>query len=329
MVAMKGALPNTTPLFVAGFRLVPAGILVLLAAAWLKRPQPQSFKAWLGIAFFALIDGTLFQGFLAEGLARTSAGLGSVTIDSQPLAVALLSSWLFGEVIGGWGWLGLFLGVTGISLIGLPDELILSWLHLGDASVAVPGSEFLLRGEWLMLLSALAMAVGTVMIRIISKYVDPIVATGWHMIFGGLPLFALSGIYESNQISGIDFSGWMALLYAAIFGSAIAYGLFFYFASRGNLTSLSSLTFLTPIFAILFGHLFLNEALTTVQWVGVSLTLVSIYLINQRQEIARKLYNLIPSLSVERSVSSSLKSVSEDINERLNVVSVAVKESDI
>ena len=74
----------------------------------------------------------------------------------------------------------------------------------------------------------------------------------------------------------------MALAYATVFGSAIAYGLFFYFASSGSLTSLSSLTFLTPVFALLFGNLILSEVLTPLQWVGVGLTLISIYLINQR-----------------------------------------------
>ena len=74
-----------------------------------------------------------------------------------------------------------------------------------------------------------------------------------------------------------------------MFGSAIAYGLFFYFASKGNLTSLSSLTFLTPVFALIFGSLFLSESLDLLQWCGVSLTLVSILLINQRDDFWSKL----------------------------------------
>ncbi|WP_137666456.1 DMT family transporter, partial [Sphaerospermopsis reniformis] len=124
MVAMKGVIPHTTPLFMAGVRLLPAGVLILIAAAFMGRPQPKGWLAWLWIIIFALVDATLFQGFLAEGLVRTSAGLGSVMIDSQPLAVALLSLWLFQEHIGLWGWLGLGLGVTGISLIGLQEEWI-------------------------------------------------------------------------------------------------------------------------------------------------------------------------------------------------------------
>jgi drug/metabolite transporter (DMT)-like permease len=293
MVAMKGVIPNTTPLFMAGVRLVPAGVLLLVAATLMGRPQPKSWAAWLWISLFALVDGALFQGFLAEGLVRTSAGLGSVMIDSQPLAVALLSGLLFGEVIGVWGWLGLGIGVLGISLIGLPDQWVLNLLHGNSLALEVSLQQLFQNGEWLMLLAALSMAVGTVLIRFVTRYVDPVIATGWHMILGGLPLFALSGVWESEQWVHIDSSGWMALAYSTIFGSAIAYGLFFYFASSGNLTSLSALTFLTPVFALLFGNLFLSEVLSPLQWMGVSMTLVSIYLINQRETITQKLQSLL------------------------------------
>jgi drug/metabolite transporter (DMT)-like permease len=284
MVAMKGVMPHTTPLFMASIRLIPAGMLVLIAAATLNRPQPQSWRAWAWIGLFAIVDGTLFQGFLAAGLVRTTAGLGSVMIDSQPLAVAVLSAWLFKEQIGAIGICGLLLGVLGISCIGLPVE----WLSQFVTSPFT--SEFNLsgllnRGEWLMLLAALSMAVGTILIPFITKHVDPVIATGWHMIIGGMPLAIGSFYLESNQWTAVTGSDWIAIAYSTIFGSAIAYGLFFYFAAKGNLTSLSSLTFLTPVFALLFGSLFLGETLDLLQWCGVSLTIVSILLINQRDYI--------------------------------------------
>ncbi len=293
MVAMKGVIPNTTPLFMAGVRLVPAGVLVLVAAMVMGRPHPKSGLAWLWISLFALVDGALFQGFLAEGLVRTGAGLGSVMIDSQPLVVALLSGLLFGEVIGLWGWLGLGIGVLGIGLIGLPDEWVFSLFQGNSLPLAFSWQQLFQSGEWLMLLASLSMAVGTVLIRFVTRHADPVMATGWHMILGGLPLFALSGVLESEQWVNIDLSGWSAMAYSTIFGSAIAYGLFFYFASSGNLTSLSALTFLTPVFALLFGNLFLSEVLSPLQWIGVSMTLVSIYLINQREIILQKLQSFM------------------------------------
>ncbi|MBW4664138.1 MAG: DMT family transporter [Chroococcus sp. CMT-3BRIN-NPC107] len=285
MVAMKAVIPNTTPFFMAGVRLVPAGVLVLIVSAILGKPQPKSWIAWLWIALFALVDGTMFQGFLAAGLERTGAGLGSVMIDSQPLAVAILALWLFGDRIGSWGFLGLFVGVLGISLIGLPDQWIINLFHKNAIDIAGSWQNLFASGEWLMLLAALSMAVGTILIRYVCRYTDPVAATGWHMILGGLPLLALSSGVESQQWINIDLGGALALGYSTIFGSAVAYGLFFYFASSGSLTSLSSLTFLTPVFALFFGNLFLGEFLSPLQWLGVGLTLISIYLVNQRENL--------------------------------------------
>jgi drug/metabolite transporter (DMT)-like permease len=298
MVAMKSVMPHTSPLFVAGFRLVPAGILVLLAAAIAGRPQPQGWKAWGWIALFAVIDATLFQGFLAEGLQRTGAGIGSVTIDSQPLIVAVLSCVFLGERIGWIGWLGLAIGVIGIAAIGLPIEWLAvhatrlshwaaSLTGVLDATTAAIQAEIQSElvfgvGEGLMLLASLSMAIGTVMMPKISEHVDPLVATGWHMILGGLPLFMISASIETEQWQHLLPAEWAALIYSTIFGSAIAYGLFFYFAARQNLISLSSLTFLTPVFALLFGYLLLSETLTLQQWFGVGLTLIGVYVIGKR-----------------------------------------------
>jgi drug/metabolite transporter (DMT)-like permease len=269
MVAMKGVLPHTTPLFVGGIRILPAGILVLLFAHFGGRSQATSLKAWLWITLFALVDAAI--------------------IDSQPLVVALLSSWLFGEVIGLWGWLGLGLGICGISLIGLPEEWFFTLWQTQTLSIEWSWRALFDSGEWLMFLASLSMAVGTILIRFVSRHVDPVVATGWHLILGGLPLFILSGFSEIQQWQAITLNDWLNLAYATIFGSAIAYGIFFYLASKGNLTSLSSLTFLTPIFALSFGNLILEEKLSLLQWGGVSLTLISIYLINQREQIGNQI----------------------------------------
>ncbi|MEE3718063.1 DMT family transporter [Tumidithrix elongata RA019] len=290
MVAMKAAIPDTTPLFLASFRLVPAGILILALTLFLKLPQPKTWKAWLWIGLFALVDGAMFQGFLTEGLVNTGAGLGAVLIDAQPLVVAVLARLLFGDVVGLWGWLGLAIGFVGICLCGLPEAWVMSLLH-GDLSFLQGGyflrpENLLHSGELLMLLAALSMSLGTITIRYVKKHVDAVVATGWHMVLGGLPLFALSMFRESNQITHLSNGDWLGLGYAMLFGTALTYGMFFYLASVGNLTSVSALIFLTPIFAMLFSSIFLGETLTQLQWIGVSLSLVGVIVVVQRDAIA-------------------------------------------
>ncbi|CAJ2640582.1 unnamed protein product [Trifolium pratense] len=246
MVAMKEVLPKYGPFFVSSFRLIPAGFLLVAFAASRGRPLPSGFNAWFSISLFAIIDAACFQGFLAEGLQKTSAGLGSVIIDSQPLTVAVLAALLFGESIGAVGAVGLVLGVVGLVLLELPA------LSFDESNFSLWGS-----GEWWMLLAAQSMAVGTVMVRWVSKYSDPIMATGWHMVIGGLPLVAFAILNNDPAVSGSlkEYSSTdvLALLYTSIFGSAVSYGVFFYSATKGSLTKLSSLTFLTPMFASIFG----------------------------------------------------------------------------
>lgn len=275
MVAMKQVLPKAGPFFVSSFRLIPAGLLIIAYAASRGRKQPSGFSAWLSIFLFALVDAACFQGFLAEGLQRTSAGLGSVIIDSQPLTVAVLAALLFGESIGFIGAAGLVLGVIGLLLLEVP-------------AFSVDGSNFSLwgSGEWWMLLAAQSMAVGTVMIRWVTKYSDPVMATGWHMVIGGLPLVLISILNHDPALSGsfneLTSSDLLALLYTSIFGSAISYSVFFYYATRGSLTKLSSLTFLTPMFASIFGFLYLGETLSPLQLVGALVTILGIYMVNYR-----------------------------------------------
>ncbi|KAH6837655.1 nodulin MtN21 /EamA-like transporter family protein [Perilla frutescens var. hirtella] len=276
MVAMKEVLPKTGPFVVAAFRLIPAGFLLVGFAASRGRRFPSGLNAWLSISAFAAIDASCFQGFLAEGLERTTAGLGSVIIDSQPLTVAILASLLFGESIGYIGAAGLVLGVIGLLLLEVP-------------ALAYDANNFSLwgSGEWWMFLAAQSMAIGTVMVRWVSKYSDPVMATGWHMVIGGLPLMAIAILNHEPALSSfheLTTSDALALLYTSIFGSAISYGVYFYNATRGSLTKLSSLTFLTPMFASLFGFAYLGETFTPFQLVGALVTIAAIYMVNYKNE---------------------------------------------
>ncbi|KAK9800881.1 hypothetical protein WJX73_005112 [Symbiochloris irregularis] len=301
MVAMKELSPHTTPLFVSAVRLLPAGAVVVAWATLKGKPQPKTFAAWWAIALFALADGTCFQGFLAEGLQRTTAGLGSIIIDSQPLTVALLATLLLGENFTSASAAGLVLGILGLTLLEVPQEAVLSlpqqivgFIQHGDlpaaggSALSIPPISEWGRvwdsGAWWMLLAAQSMAVGTVLVPWVSKKADNIMATGYHMLLGGLPLAVLAAVQEGDalaerlpQLTGLDY---LLLAYVSLLGSAASYAVFFYNAGRGNLTRLSSLTFLTPMFAAGAGFLALNETLTPWQLGGGAVTLGAVALIN-------------------------------------------------
>ncbi len=285
MAAMKPLLAEGTPLQVACLRLLPAGAVLLLVALLGRRSLRIDRRDWPWLLGFALIDGSLFQGLLARGLEQTGAGLGSVLIDSQPLLVALLARSLFGEAINPVGWLGLMLGLLGILCLGLPAAVLQHWWLDGPVASGVRAWS---HGELWMLAAAAAMAVGTVLCRYASRHSDPVAITGWHMLLGGLPLAVLAELPVRGGAAWLPawtLVEWGLMAYVTLLGSALAYGLFFWFASSGDLTGFTALTFLTPVFALLCGVLWLDEALRPLQWLGAGLALVSVLLINRRAQL--------------------------------------------
>ena len=228
------------------------------------------------------MDACLFQGLLASGLAETGAGLGSVLIDSQPLLVALLARVLFAESINPIGWLGLALGLAGIVCLGVPADLLGHWWLLLDPPQLL---QLLQPGEGWMLLAALAMAVGTVLIRYAARHSDPVAVTAWHMLLGGCPLLLAAEWQNGWTLPPWSLADWGRMGFATLLGSALAYGLFFWFANRRDLTTFSSLGFLTPVFALATGGWLLGERLDPLQWVGALMVLVSVVCVSQRRRL--------------------------------------------
>jgi drug/metabolite transporter (DMT)-like permease len=140
MTLMKTLAPHTTPLFVAAVRLLPSGAVLVAWAAANGRPQPSTRIAWAWIAAFAAVDGAAFQALLVRGLQETSAGLGSVIIDSQPLTVAVLAAVLFGERLAPPAIAGLALGVAGLALLEAPPETVAGLMHPGAAAAVASSS---------------------------------------------------------------------------------------------------------------------------------------------------------------------------------------------
>ncbi len=283
MAAMAPLVHSGGPEIVASFRLLPAGFVLLIAVILLGRNWRVSSKDLGWFLLFTVIDGALFQIFLARGLSETGAGLGSVLIDSQPLMVALLARVFFGNEINPIGWIGLVLGLVGIICLGVPPDFLKHWWLIEND---LPLTNFWNLGEVWMLAAAISMALGTVIIRFACRHSDPIAVTGWHMVIGGVPLFVWH-IFDANWPLWPHWTNleWGLMGYASLFGSALAYGLFFWFANRAELTSFSTLTFLTPVFAIASGGVWLGERLQFLQWIGVVLVLVSVLLVSQRRRL--------------------------------------------
>lgn len=135
------------------------------------------------------------------------------------------------------------------------------------------------------------------------------------MIIGGAMLVGAALAADPDAFSSISgHTGpqeWVGAAYVSLLGGAASYGIFFWQASvQGNLTALSSLTFLTPVFAAASGYVALGETFTVPQLVGAAVTLGSVALINSsRPSAAPATRSRSGSMSSVEGVSPSVANV--------------------
>ncbi len=248
------------PLHFAALRSFVAGAGLLLLAFALRRPLPRGRGVWLGLLGVGLSATSLGFGgmFLAGGV--VSPGLATVLANAQPLIAAGLAYFVLRERLGPRRRVGLLLGFAGIVLIALP----------GFGSENANSTPI---GVGYVFLGALGVAMSNVLLKRLAGRVDLLMATGWQFILGGVPLFLAAQIFEAPVRVAWSPSFVIVLLTLALLGTALAFALWFSLLHRGELTRLNTLTFLTPVFALIIGALFFSESLRLVEMGGIVLTL--------------------------------------------------------
>ena len=155
------------------------------------------------------------------------------------------------EGLGGEG-KGLLAGLTS----GLAGVIVLFWGELGG-SVAGATS-----GGFLILLSALSSAVGTIMLKRRLAHLDPLLINLRPMLYGGLILMALSLATEGSVAWTWSLRGVGSLLYLAVFGSVVAFSLYCWLMRSLPVSRLSFIVYVTPLIALVLGAVVESEPLT-------------------------------------------------------------------
>lgn len=240
----------------AALRAFVAGTSLLLLASVLRRRLPQGWKVWLHLLIVGVSTTSMgFTGmFLAGGI--ISPGLATVLANAQPLIAAVLAYFVLGERLRAADSLGLAVGFAGILLIALPR------FGRGNAGSTPAGIGYVLIG-------ALGVAVGNVVLKRLARPrteggtapVDPLMATGWQFVLGGVPLWVAAQASEAPQPVQWSLSFVAVLLALGLLGTALAFALWFSLLRRGGLTRLNIFTFLTPVLALAIGVLFYGESL--------------------------------------------------------------------
>lgn len=269
-VLVKATLPELPPVFQAGLRFMGATLLLLLWCRWRGVPLLQR-------------DGTLKPGLLAGalfaaefaclyiGLQYTTASRLTVFLYTSPFWVALLLPlWVRAERLRALQWSGLALAFLAMAF-ALRESLV------------APLGENQLLGDALALAGGLAWGLTTVTIRASSlartsaeKLLFYQVAVSAVM----LPLLSLAlGERWTAQFSAFAAT---SLLLQTVVGAFASYLVWMWMLGRYPATKISAFAFLTPLFALLFGALWLREPLTPSLLAALALVALGIVLVNRR-----------------------------------------------
>jgi O-acetylserine/cysteine efflux transporter len=247
------------------FTAVRLAILALLLGAFVKPPAPGQ---WPRLVAVALCNGVLHFGlsFWALHLAGNLSSPAIVMQSYVPMA-ALLAWWWLGERFGWRTGVAIALSFAGVLVLGF-DPMVF----------ARPASLLL------MLVSALFLAIGTVLMRPL-KGLGLVSQQGWTALIGLLPLLGLSAVFEPdgfNALHEASWIGWGGAVYAALFSSLLGHGLYYALVQRHPIAQVTPWLLLTPVLAVVLGLLFYGDQPGPQLWIGGAMVLGGVLLIALR-----------------------------------------------
>jgi drug/metabolite transporter (DMT)-like permease len=277
----KVALQYSPPLFLTGFRMTFAGLLLLGYLAIAKRAsfkidKKQFFSLSL-LAFFSIYLTNILEFW---GLQYLSAAKTCFLYSLSPFFAALFSYLHFGEKMNSRKWLGLLIGFVGFIPVLLTqsgaEELWSAFGFFTWPTLAVMGA-------------ALCSVYGWVLLRLVVKdsAVSPLMANGTSMLIGGLfALFHSSFIDVWNPLpiaagSALPFLK-STLLLTAI-SNILCYNLYGMMLKKYTATFLSFVGLLCPIFASLIASLFFGEPLAWPIFLSTGVVSIGLFIVYQAE----------------------------------------------
>lgn len=249
-----------SPLLLNAFRFIIAGIIMVIAVLYIKKPHPQSMKNWFIILLIGLFQTTGVMGFIFVSLRTIPASESSILAFMNPLLVVVFSTIFLRIRYKRRQWIGVCLGFVGVFFtLG------------GQVNVQV--------GTILSLLAAVSWAIATLLINTFGVRFNVWVLTGYQMLFGGLFLLLFSFLFE-NQRLVITAESVGITLWLSIMASVVQFTIWFYLLKKGDPGKTSAFLFLAPFFGVLFGWLLLGEKLHVYTVLGGILIIIGIFLVN-------------------------------------------------
>jgi drug/metabolite transporter (DMT)-like permease len=273
-VLIKFALTSITPFSIGLLRLVTAALSLLAVLRWRGLRLPAFGRIWGFFTVMGLGNGALAYVLINWSAQYLEAGIVGILIATTPIFTAVLAHLFTTDerlrfsIIA-----GISLGFAGVVLLLGPEELL---------AMHFEGRRPL--GVLAMLGAALCYAVAAVHGKRL-QHVPPLITATAQQLTGAAAMLPVVLIFESPFSLSPRWQDLVAVAAGGVFGTGLAYMLFFRVLALAGATRTMLITYVTPMAAILLGALFLGERLPLRAFVAMVLILLGMTVVGARRRV--------------------------------------------
>ena len=258
-VIAKPAMDDFPPILLMGLRFTFAASILIW---WFPIPKGYLIKIFIA----SLVANTIQYSVTYSGLNLIDASAAVLLVQTEVPFGVLFAYFMLKEK------------PTIRSLIGIFIAFIGVYILTGSPSL---DGKFL--GIFLTILGSGIWALGQVLVKPLSKELNPLTLVAWLALFSGPILILLSNIFDGNSINYIksaNMNSWIIAIYLGFFMQPITYGCFYYVLKNNPLYKvLPIVTMGIPLTGLLAAIFLLKESPTTELYIGGSIILLGVILI--------------------------------------------------
>ena len=248
------------PILLVTLRLLIAGLVFM--PLLLRKKYRLLFKSHLpGIIIIAIFSNALpFTLFAFASLGATSNMLGILNGTTAFLTTLIAYFWL-NESISSKQIIGLCFGFLGVIILVNPAN--------GSSTIVA---------SMCALIGSLCYAFNGNYLQKFHSKSNKKVLIGWSMLFGGLFMTPIAVFNLPDSMPNTD--AFLALLWLAVVSTGIGYLGYIRLIDRIGAVKTSTLTYLLPVFSIIWGAIFLQEQITLIIFGGFIFVMMGMYFAN-------------------------------------------------
>ena len=266
-IFIKIGLGDLPPIAFSSARFILSAAILFAVIKMQRIALPKTSKEWRLVALTGVLQFSINYSCVFWSEQYITSGLAAVLQATIPV-FGLAIGWMFlpDERITFQKILAILLGIAGVAVIFVDQLRIENWLAFVGCVVVVIG--------------AYAAAQSSVLTKAKASNIHPAAFVFGQMLCG-LPLIIVySLIAEGNPLT--YHWSWTAvgcIVYLAVFGSVIAFWLYYWLLHRVESTKAMMISLVTPLLAVVIGAVTLGESLPAQTYLGGVMIVGSIALI--------------------------------------------------